>query len=199
MCAMVCMWRSKKTLQESVLSFHNEGPKDWTQAIRLGHKLLYMLSHPPAEPSTRLCFQGFYHHEQSFNKQHWIDVFKILFLYGVSLLEYRVKECMVPIVLMWVDFFSKGLYQGFPLGFSVDTWIQAHLLPVCSFLFVKLMGVSGILAPLLSAFSLPLQTELLFTMCLGGLNWLYIELPALVSLAPFVSSTKASARATVTN
>lgn len=168
------------------------------QGLNWGHETWQQVSlhaePSPAEPSPRLCFQGFYHLEQSFNKQHWIDVFKILFLYGVSSLVYRVKECTVPIVLTWGDFFSEGLYQGFPLGFSVDTWTQAHLLPVCSFLFVKLMGTSGILAPLLSAFSLPLQTELLFTMCLGGLNRLYIELPALVSLFLVVSSTKASAR-----
>lgn len=41
-CAMACVLRSEHNLQEPVLS-HHVGPRAWTQVVRLGSKLLYLL------------------------------------------------------------------------------------------------------------------------------------------------------------
>lgn len=41
------MWRPEDNLQESGLSFHPVGPRDQTQSVRLGGKLLYPLSRSP--------------------------------------------------------------------------------------------------------------------------------------------------------
>lgn len=47
MCVCVCvhvtayLWRAEDHFQESILSFHYVGPRDWTQVVRLGSKYLY--------------------------------------------------------------------------------------------------------------------------------------------------------------
>lgn len=37
-----CTWLSEDNLEESVLSLHHVGPRDYTQIIRLGGKCLYL-------------------------------------------------------------------------------------------------------------------------------------------------------------
>lgn len=39
------MWRSEDYLQESIIFFYQEGPRDQTRAVRLGTKHLYLLDH----------------------------------------------------------------------------------------------------------------------------------------------------------
>ena len=52
-CVCVCVCTSQRVhkevednLWESVLFFHDVGPRDQTQVVRLGTKHLYLLSHP---------------------------------------------------------------------------------------------------------------------------------------------------------
>lgn len=51
--AIVHMWETEDSLLESVLFFHQVGPRDGAQVSRLGRKRLYPLSHLAAPPKVK--------------------------------------------------------------------------------------------------------------------------------------------------